>query len=681
MADIILPPKYYLEHFEDFITSVKTHQSHLMEESHKRYLLDFAQLSEDAKCLLIRMINRSGKIFSKTALIYDEISDYENSWQELFAMNFVTSLGDEDLDDYFLWLKKDDHKNILSVREVPFKKSSSKQDYLNLVLGLNLKVHDLSSLENIVVLNRLNEIEYLLFLYFGRLEQKLILPTLRDLGIRQANKKGSLSTKFKTLLDAQTSFFYAQLKRRFKKEKLAFTKDEILTWPKPTSFESRETYEDLVLKSANLQETDEDKLHILNFATYYPASIQRVRLLHQLGFAHECQRELERMMDDPFNDEELLFAEDFLLRKFHKKKLSLLTETLRNAEKIYIDESFYRHPEFGVLSHYETMGLRGHFAENYLWSTLFWTFFQEEIDQSAHSEFDHAPAELKEKTFLKTHEVSIGQKFKSTDKEKLKELFPEDEIILDFIDHAPLSALFDMLTYLAEDYYGRSSGFPDLYLIREGEVEFIEIKAEGDSLKPSQIKQMRQLEKLGFKVKVLQVGYQFNENQTYVVVDLETTGSVSSWNRITEIGAVKVRNNQVIETFQTLINPERSIPQNIQELTGITNAMVKDAPLFKDVAQKFLAFVDGSIFVAHNAGFDYSFIQNEFKRMEESFVMPYICTKSWMKKYYPGLESYGLKKLCETFRINLETHHRALCDAEAASELLKLINEKRKPQA
>lgn len=116
--------------------------------------------------------------------------------------------------------------------------------------------------------------------------------------------------------------------------------------------------------------------------------------------------------------------------------------------------------------------------------------------------------------------------------------------------------------------------------------------------------------------------YHYNENQTYVVVDPETTGSVSSWNRVTKIGAIKLQNNKIIDTFQTLINPERSIPLNTQELTGIKNQMVRNAQIFQDVAEKFLASTQGSIFVAHNAVFDYSFIQNEFERMEEKFVMP-----------------------------------------------------------
>ncbi|WP_408095691.1 exonuclease domain-containing protein [Peredibacter sp. HCB2-198] len=667
MSDIVLPPKYYLDHFEEFIHEVKKHHSSLMEEHHHLYLADYEKLTNDSKCLLIRMINRSGKIFEKSSLVYEEIESYD--WDELARLNLIRELKEQDLPDFLNWLKKDDFKKILSKASVPFRKSASREELLSLTLNLNCTLKELGPLERIVVLNRQEEIDYLLFLYFGKLQNKLILPTLRDLGIRQSNKKGKFVAKFKNKEEAFTQYFYAHLKQL----KRVFTLEEIETWPPAILVETKSLREELLLKSAQKTEDPTTALSILKLCKDYPATTYRARLLHQLGFTDECLLELERMMDDPNNDEELLFAEDFLQRKYQKKRLSLLTETLRNAESLSIDESFYRHPEFGVLAHYES----GHFAENYLWNTLFWTFFEEELEAGGHSEFDYAPPELVEKTFLTKHEASIFNKFETTTKEDLKALFAEDDIILDFIEFAELDKIFKMLVYMAQDFYGRNSGFPDLFIIENNEVSFIEVKAEGDSLRPSQIKQMRQLEKVGFKVKVLQVNYKLNPEQIYVVVDLETTGSLSSWNRVTEIGAVKIQNGQVIDTFQTLVNPERSIPQSIQEFTGITNEMVKNAPTFSEIMEKFLEFLDGSIFVAHNAGFDYGFIQNEFARLEERFVMPYICTKAWMRKYYPGLESYGLKNLCQTFNIELTNHHRALSDATAAAQLLNLINQRR----
>mgnify|MGYP000333144675 FL=1 len=147
--------------------------------------------------------------------------------------------------------------------------------------------------------------------------------------------------------------------------------------------------------------------------------------------------------------------------------------------------------------------------------------------------------------------------------------------------------------------------------------------------------------------------------------------------RLTEIGAVKMQAGQIIGEWQSLLNPERSIPANITRLTGITQEMVSSAPLFHEVADSFSEFMGEAIFAAHNVNFDYGFISSEFRRLDRRFRHPKICTCASMRKLYPGYRSYSLKNLCREFEIDLTSHHRALCDAKAAAELLKLVNMKR----
>ncbi len=171
--------------------------------------------------------------------------------------------------------------------------------------------------------------------------------------------------------------------------------------------------------------------------------------------------------------------------------------------------------------------------------------------------------------------------------------------------------------------------------------------------------------------------WKLDTNQAYVVVDVETTGGKGESHRVTEIGAVKVRNGEIVDRFQTLLNPQRTIPPNIVRLTGITPAMVEDAPYFMDIADAFERFMEDAIFVAHNVEFDYGFIAREFARLGRRFRHAKLCTCSSMRKLYPGHRSYSLASLCQQYEISLTQHHRALCDAEAAAELLILINEKR----
>ena len=159
------------------------------------------------------------------------------------------------------------------------------------------------------------------------------------------------------------------------------------------------------------------------------------------------------------------------------------------------------------------------------------------------------------------------------------------------------------------------------------------------------------------------------------MVDVETTGGWASGDRITEIGAVKIRNHQVVDEWHSLVSPQRAIPAKITQITGITNEMVRDAPIFAEIAGSFLRFMGDGVFVAHNVNFDYGFISHEYERLDRRFRFPKLCTVAGMRRRYPGHKSYGLGKLCELYGIELEKHHRALCDARATGHLLNLKRE------
>ena len=176
---------------------------------------------------------------------------------------------------------------------------------------------------------------------------------------------------------------------------------------------------------------------------------------------------------------------------------------------------------------------------------------------------------------------------------------------------------------------------------------------------------------------MLRVRWVLDPDQAYVVVDVETTGGRGDKHRVTEVGAVRVQGGQVVDRFETLINPQRAIPAGITRLTGISQEMVADAPYFFDIADEFEAFMQDAIFVAHNVEFDYGFIASEFRRIGRGFRHPKLCTCASMRRLYPGHRSYSLAALCREYDVPLKSHHRALCDAEAAAELLLLINEKR----
>lgn len=667
MQKIELPSKYYLDHFLEMLETLKHAHSFLFEPTHHLFLQKFEGLSEDAKCLFIRIANRKGVIFDKASFEF-------TNWDELANVGFIrpaTLAEDEGL--FAAWIKKDQIKKILDQHQVGYKKSASKDVLLAIFQENREKLTTLESeLTPLIINTAYSDLHYLLFLLFGKVQDSLILYTLRDLGIRKAHSKKVVKAKFQTIEEARSLYFYSTLSAT----------PEV--WPEPVGEEARLKREKVLVRAADEAKKEGELLKALDFyqmCETYPATEKRARLLWEVDKKDECLLALQNMMDDPSDDEELLFAEDFMNRKFGKKKLSLLTETLRSARSITIDDSFYRHPEFGVVEYYKNQNAIAHFSENFLFSALFGMVFHDQlIKMERHSEFDRVPLALKNKLHFETTlgfdwAEALEKDYSDSDFFILDS--ESKQMLSDFVSHTSVKSLDHILRYLNADYWNRHTGFPDLFVVENGEIKFIEIKAEGDSLKKSQLKQMRELEKAGFKVEVLNVSYQYNPEQVYVVVDIETTGHISPYNRITEVAAVKMKGEKVIDRFQTLINPRRPIPRDIQQLTGITNDMVKDSPVFEEIADSLDEFTKGAIFVAHNVHFDYGFIQKEFDRLEKRFVRPYICTKAGIKKHYPKLDSYGLKKLTQYFSINLTQHHRAMSDAEAASDLLNLINQKR----
>ncbi len=163
------------------------------------------------------------------------------------------------------------------------------------------------------------------------------------------------------------------------------------------------------------------------------------------------------------------------------------------------------------------------------------------------------------------------------------------------------------------------------------------------------------------------------ERTKYAVIDIETTGGMSKRDKITEIAIVLYDGFQIIDQFDTLINPERSIPFEITRITGITNDMVRDAPKFYEVAKKVVEMTEGAIFVAHNVRFDYGFIQEEFSKLGYTFTRKKLCTVRMSRKAFPGLRSYSLGNLIKHFGISVNARHRALDDTLATVELFRNI--------
>lgn len=161
----------------------------------------------------------------------------------------------------------------------------------------------------------------------------------------------------------------------------------------------------------------------------------------------------------------------------------------------------------------------------------------------------------------------------------------------------------------------------------------------------------------------------------YSIVDIETTGNGYRGQRITEISIFVFDGKKIVNEFTSLVNPEQNIPAFITNLTGITDAMVRTAPKFYEIAKTIEEITHDTVFVAHNVNFDYNIIKQEFKDLGFDFKRQKLCTVRLSRKIIPGLKSYSLGNICSVEGIRISERHRARGDAEATLALFqRLIN-------
>jgi DNA polymerase-3 subunit epsilon len=162
----------------------------------------------------------------------------------------------------------------------------------------------------------------------------------------------------------------------------------------------------------------------------------------------------------------------------------------------------------------------------------------------------------------------------------------------------------------------------------------------------------------------------------YAVMDIETTGGNFNEEGITEIAIHLFDGLHVIDSFISLINPEKEIQPFVVQLTGINNKMLRNAPKFHEVAKRIVEITRDAVLVAHNSSFDYRVLRNEFARLGYPFEVPTLCTVELSQKLIPDQETYSLGKLCRAIGIPISDRHRANGDAIAALKLFQVLLEK-----
>lgn len=156
-----------------------------------------------------------------------------------------------------------------------------------------------------------------------------------------------------------------------------------------------------------------------------------------------------------------------------------------------------------------------------------------------------------------------------------------------------------------------------------------------------------------------------------VFLDIETTGGSHLYDRITEIALVRIQNGEIVDTWQSLINPGKPIPITITHLTGITDEMVKDAPTFADIAPELYQYLEGVPLAAHNVRFDYGFLKAEYQRIEATLQLRTLCTVKLSRKMFPGHKGHGLDAIVRRHGLTTNARHRAMGDVILVIEYLE----------
>ncbi len=241
---------------------------------------------------------------------------------------------------------------------------------------------------------------------------------------------------------------------------------------------------------------------------------------------------------------------------------------------------------------------------------------------------------------------------------------------LELVENMPLIVGGDV-----EEYNGRinfkvkSISTCTLPEVKEVEVKQRKVNEEYLYVKPQPVESFEQFNFFD----VPEAPNEFLANNDIVVFDVETTGLDYKTNEIIEIGAVKMQNGQITESFSCFVKPTKSIPKEITNLTGITNEMVKDAYSISEVIVDFYKFCYGCVIVAYNIDFDYKFINAAGSKVGYKFTNRQIDALYLARKNVKGAKTFTLGSIAKRLGVSLEGAHRAINDATATAEVFKLI--------
>lgn len=555
MIPIELPEKYYLNYFESLLDFVREKHGNLLNRREKRFIKQFFQLPEDARCLFVRLVNRRGCYFRIKKLQYAEIKDFNVALHLLISQKFFSSLSVSHSHDASRWLcifTKAEIISFICTIQKGLKKQAAglkKDEIVQLILeqaNLHTLLHHIRQTEPVVKVNFEEEMEMLKFLYFGNIHDDMTQFVVRDIGYIKTEEldTNKLQALFKTRKEAEDKLFISKLYQEFKdrRDMLQQPADQLYDWFQEQQKKAdalcplaRPTFDKLCLRLGKLLEQNrlpKFALDIYQHTDTAPSRERRARLLHKLGLTSEALELCRQIGELPQNAEEKYFAEDFCDLINKKRKVKRTTHYLKNSTSIELNEAKRSFVELGVLEYFREQGYEGVFTENYLWRGFFGLFFWDIIfdqdSEALHNPLQTTPSDFYTPDFLKKRRKHIDQRL---------EVLTYPQRFYNIIRHHfqtkaginnPMVGWHEGLLPLVEQCYEKlqpkqissvllemaknlrenTRGFPDLFIWDEDSYSFIEVKSPNDHLSGQQLYWLHFFEKHRIEAKVVRVQWQ-----------------------------------------------------------------------------------------------------------------------------------------------------------------------------
>ncbi|WP_422361788.1 VRR-NUC domain-containing protein [Reichenbachiella sp.] len=523
---IILPEKYYLDNFKYVLNFVLDKYEPLLSDDEVAFVTNFTTLSEDAQCLYVRVSNRKGQFFRKEKLIYAEITNLDDAQEELLDQNFLINKSFLEIEECYQLVNiynKAEIIQMLKPLDIEVDKKLKKDE---LILDL-LESHGSEILQqsfytnSIITQGAREELDMVKLFFFGHNHGDMSDFVIRDVGHAKFMEidESKLGTSFDSREEAEAVMQLSQLNKEFYLLEEAVSPLSIYAWFKEIEIgyflnmdKAKQRAEKLLHKVGYHLEKNkhfEEALELYHISPASPLRERRIRIYNKQKDFDKSLAQAKQILENPNDNKEYYIALD-VLNKLDKK---LKTTTLRQKDgvSIPVDASYQYRVEQGALAYFQTEGYYGYHSENSICRNVFGLFFWEEVFDpkynSLHQPLQRNPSDIYGKDFYaKRKEAIINKLQKTKSKKQLSKTLETslelhhgvsnpfvhwDESMIEamwrFLAFAKLQQIKFLLAEMAIDPKNRSTGFPDLFIWKENEYSFYEVKSPNDHLSEKQL--------------------------------------------------------------------------------------------------------------------------------------------------------------------------------------------------